>query len=77
RGSVEEIGSWHQTCLAEADVRTEVYAVPADAGELPALLAERRAGAGPVAYVCEGMTCRTPIRDEAALADYLKQEGGK
>jgi uncharacterized protein YyaL (SSP411 family) len=75
RGPVETLAPWRQAC--PADGRTEVYAIPDDAGELPALLAERRSTGHPVAYLCTGMTCRAPVHDLAAFKDYfLKQEGG-
>jgi uncharacterized protein YyaL (SSP411 family) len=48
------------------------FFLPADAGGLRGLLAERRAPAsGGAAYVCEGMTCRAPIDTPAELASTL------
>jgi hypothetical protein len=45
-----------------------IFAIPADAADLPPSLAEKRAvgdaGAAPaVAYVCTGTTCAAPITD--------------
>jgi hypothetical protein len=48
-----------------------MFLIPDDAGALPGLLAERRPGATPVAYVCEGFTCRAPIRNLVELSATL------
>jgi hypothetical protein len=37
-----------------------VFAIPADAPDLPPALAAKPAAAGVVAYVCEGTTCAAP-----------------
>jgi uncharacterized protein YyaL (SSP411 family) len=50
-----------------------LFAIPADAGELPGVLAAQApapAGAA-VAYLCRGMTCSPPIDDPAALREAL------
>jgi len=49
-----------------------VFAIEADAKELPEVLAAKRAMDGTVAYVCRGVTCSEPIR---ALAPLLALAG--
>ena len=76
RGPADAIEPWRQAC--PADARTEVYAIPDDAGELPALLAEKRSDGRPVAYICTGMSCRAPVHELPGLRDwFLKHRGGR
>jgi hypothetical protein len=45
----------------------QVFAIDADAQELPEVLAAKRSLDGCVAYVCRGMTCSEPIKALAPL----------
>ncbi len=38
-----------------------IFAIPSDAAELPPALAEKRAGAQTLAYLCTGATCSAPL----------------
>ena len=53
--------SWRARATAGYAPRRVVLAIPDDAADLPALLAERASGASAVAYVCEGHVCDAPI----------------
>jgi uncharacterized protein YyaL (SSP411 family) len=44
------------------------FAIPDDAPDLPAALAEKAAGSRTTAYLCTGMTCAAPVTDLRALA---------
>jgi len=67
RGEGDALEAWRARCQRHYAPRRLCFAVPADAAELPGLLAERAPRETPVAYVCEGHTCKAPITDLAAL----------
>jgi uncharacterized protein YyaL (SSP411 family) len=60
-GDDDELATWRDTVARGYAPRRMVFAIPADCASLPGLLAERRASDGPVAYVCEGTSCRAPV----------------
>jgi uncharacterized protein YyaL (SSP411 family) len=64
RGKARDLGAWCKV-VTESGYRPArlSFSIPDDAQDLPGLLAERRAGAEPVAYVCRGTECRAPIHD--------------
>jgi uncharacterized protein YyaL (SSP411 family) len=47
------------------------FAIPNDAQDLPAALADKRAGSCTTAYLCTGMTCSAPLTDLGELARKL------
>ena len=72
RGDAQEATVWAATLGAAYDPRRLVFAIPRDAGDLPAGLASKSAAGSPsavLAYVCRGTTCENPVDTlEAALA---------
>jgi uncharacterized protein YyaL (SSP411 family) len=48
-----------------------IFAIPRDA-ELPASLAAKKPGDGPLAYLCRGMACSAPITELEQAAQELK-----
>jgi len=72
RGPATEIAHWQRQCAGSLPLRARLFAIPDDAGPLPGLLAERKPGAGVLAYVCEGFTCDAPISDLNRLSDRIK-----
>jgi uncharacterized protein YyaL (SSP411 family) len=48
-----------------------LFAIPADAADLPPALAEKRAAGGTVAYLCTGMTCSAPFTNLSEIAQAL------
>jgi hypothetical protein len=48
-----------------------IFSIPDDASGLPAALAEKRAAAGTLAYLCTGMTCSAPITELREIAREL------
>lgn len=71
RGPADTLATW-QTALNRTYTPLRLtLAIPADA-HLPPFLAQK-AGPGPVAYVCRGTRCSTPITDLAALEQALAE----
>ena len=60
RGTAGELAPWQRKLDREYEPHRLVFAIPNDA-DVPGLLAQRAPRKGPVAYVCEGMTCRAPL----------------
>ena len=63
RAAPGELETWRARATAGYAPRRLVVAIPDDASDLPALLAERVPRGSPVAYVCEGHTCDAPITE--------------
>ena len=61
RAATGELEPWRARASAGYAPRRVVMAIPDDAADLPALLAERVPRGSPVAYVCEGHVCDAPI----------------
>ena len=59
--SASSSSAWRARASAGYAPRRVVMAIPDDATDLPALLAERAPRGSPVAYVCEGHVCDAPI----------------
>jgi uncharacterized protein YyaL (SSP411 family) len=61
RGPLLEANRWSSTLGAAYAPTRMVFAIPSDAAELPPALAEKRAGAQTLAYLCTGVTCSAPL----------------
>jgi len=72
RGARDDAARWRDTVTKKYSPMRQVFAIEADAKELPEVLAAKRMLDGTVAYVCRGMTCSEPIR---ALAPLLALAG--
>jgi len=74
RGEPAEIDRWrHEATRLYAPARL-VFAIPADAENLPGALADRAAKpGGTVAYRCKGNTCSLPLESLEALAKELAE----
>jgi uncharacterized protein YyaL (SSP411 family) len=46
--------------------RRMIFAIPADAADLPPALADKRPQGRAVAYICRGSTCSAPVDSLAA-----------
>ncbi|MEQ1800794.1 MAG: thioredoxin domain-containing protein [Gammaproteobacteria bacterium] len=71
RGDPGDTGVWAATLGAAYNPRRLVFAIPPDAGPLPAGLESKtpsNSATPVVAYVCRGMTCENPIDSLATLA---------
>jgi hypothetical protein len=72
RGTVEDLAVWRTELDKLYDPRRFVLAVPGDARDLPAGLADKRPQAGTVAYICRGTTCSAPLGTLGDLVRALK-----
>jgi len=73
RGDADESRNWAGQLDALYAPRQLVYAIPADAVNLPGALAERTAGDTTVAYICEGTRCSAPVTALDDLAARLSE----
>ena len=67
RGGPGALETWRARATAGYAPRRVVIAIPDDAADLPALLAERTPRGSPVAYVCEGHVCDAPVTEFGAF----------
>ena len=67
RGNDAETKSWRAELAKLYSPRRLVFAIPSDAKDLPAAIADKKPQVTTVAYVCEGMTCSAPVNSLAAL----------
>ncbi|MCP5153656.1 MAG: thioredoxin domain-containing protein [Ectothiorhodospiraceae bacterium] len=67
RGSEQAMARWHARATRAYAPRRLTIAIPADAVDLPDLLAARAPVGEVVAYVCHGQHCDAPIVEEVAF----------
>ncbi|MDX1517171.1 MAG: thioredoxin domain-containing protein [Woeseiaceae bacterium] len=73
RGPDEEIARWNRSAAKLYAPRRLVFAIPANAGDLPGALAERRpVESDTVAYRCVGTHCELPVTSWEALAERIQ-----
>ncbi len=72
RGVPETIETWRRELARLYAPRRMVIAVPADASDLPAAIAEKTPRGAAVAYVCHGSVCGEPIGSFAELTEALR-----
>jgi len=72
RGAADDLTVWRAELDKLYDPRRLVLAVPSDASDLPAGLADKRPQAGAVAYVCRGTACSAPLHTLGELVRRLK-----
>jgi len=68
RGNEAEIAAWRDELAKFYAPKRLVFAIPADAADLPAAIADKRPLDETAAYVCRGMTCSEPLRSVSAVA---------
>jgi hypothetical protein len=73
RGAESDLAVWRAELDKHYDPRRVVIAVPAEAAGLPAALADKRAQATSVAYVCRGTSCSAPLGTLGDLVRALKE----
>ncbi len=77
RGRSEALAAWLKRCVQQYAPHRMVFAIPDDAADLPALLAQRTATAEVTAYVCSGLACSAPVTELAELESLLKDNEAK
>jgi uncharacterized protein YyaL (SSP411 family) len=75
RGAEEQARAWSRQLGGAYAPTRMIFAIPDDAADLPPALAEKRAAAGTVAYLCTGMTCSAPVSDLEEIARTLAPRG--
>ena len=73
RGATATRPNWHDVAMLNYAPRRLVYAIPADAADLPPGLAAKKPAEGPVAYLCRGPVCGPPIDSVEALVEALRE----
>jgi uncharacterized protein len=68
RAESTEAHRWASALNAAFAPTRMIFAIPAEAEDLPPALAQKPAASEAVAYLCSGMTCSAPINDLAAVA---------
>jgi uncharacterized protein YyaL (SSP411 family) len=74
RGEPATMDEWRRELAKLYDPHRLVIAVPADATNLPAALADKAPRGRAAAYVCKGSTCSAPIESLGELAEHLRIE---
>ncbi|HSD73640.1 MAG TPA: thioredoxin domain-containing protein [Steroidobacteraceae bacterium] len=72
RGPQAEAERWRDELAVLYAPRRLVFAIPNDAADLPAALADKSGAPYAVAYVCRGMSCSAPLTSLEQLVDELK-----
>jgi len=67
RGERTEAESWRDELAKVYAPRRLVFAIAADASNLPSAIADKKALPETAAYVCRGMTCSAPVRSLSSL----------
>ena len=75
RGEATAIEIWRRELARMFVPRRLVLAIPADAGDLPAALADKAPRGEAVAYICRGSTCSAPVESLEALLGELRPTG--
>jgi uncharacterized protein YyaL (SSP411 family) len=68
RGDQVALADWQAVAGMLYSPKRMVFAIPPDAKDLPAAIAQRAARPGPVAYICQGSSCTAPIERLEDLA---------
>ncbi len=71
RGDPQAFAGWADRGYAPARMR---FVIPADCGDLPPALADKKAGSTPLAYLCRGTTCSAPADSAETLHTLLRQQ---
>lgn len=67
RGVAKEAEHWREELAKMYAPRRLVFAIPDDATDLPAAVADKKPLAETAAYVCRGMTCSPPVHSLSSL----------
>ena len=73
RGIPAAVSNWQALASQPYAPRRMSFAIPADTGKLPGLLAERKPQGEAIAYVCSGLQCAPPVENIGGLKDALRE----
>jgi uncharacterized protein YyaL (SSP411 family) len=73
RGEAAAIAAWQEELSRIYAPQRIVLALPAGSADLPAALADKAAGPGVVAYLCQGSVCSAPLESLSALLGQLRE----
>jgi len=73
RGEAAAIAAWQEELSRIYAPQRIVLALPAGSADLPAALADKAAGPGVVAYLCQGSVCSAPLESLSALLAQLRE----
>ncbi|MDB6086043.1 MAG: thioredoxin, partial [Gammaproteobacteria bacterium] len=71
RGPAEASARWARNLNVLYAPTRMIFAIPGDAPDLPAALADKQAGSDVTGYLCAGMTCSEPLTDLGEIARKL------
>lgn len=74
RGDEATMLNWREAILPRLKPDQMAFFVPADAGNLPASIAQKASDTGPSAWICEGFSCRAPIHDLESVLNILNEQ---
>ncbi len=74
RGDEASMLSWREAILPRLKPGQMAFFVPADAGDLPASIAQKASDSGPSAWICEGFSCRVPLHDLESVLIALNEQ---
>ncbi len=74
RGKSEEARAWAAALAPLYAPRRMIFAIPADAQDLPEALSSKRPGKETLAYLCQGPVCSEPINDLRQLIRRLRDD---
>jgi uncharacterized protein YyaL (SSP411 family) len=72
RGAADDIASWSRELAKVFAPRRLVLAIPCDATNLPAALADKAPRPGTAAYLCRGSVCSEPLESLGELQAQLR-----
>ncbi|MCH8931303.1 MAG: hypothetical protein IIA98_10390 [Proteobacteria bacterium] len=67
RGAAEDADRWRKAATLVYAPKRQVYLLTGDDEALPDALADKRAGEGTLAYVCQGRVCSEPLTTMDAM----------
>jgi len=73
RGSADQAEDWARNIGAIYAPRRLIFAIAADATDLPQALASKTSGDSTVAYICKGTSCSPPLSSMQELAAAIKE----
>ena len=71
RGEPDAAGRWQKAATLVYAPKRQVYLLAGSDEELPDALADKRTGAGTIAYLCQGQVCSEPLMTMEAMLEVI------